>query len=82
MDLHLVEEPFGGCEQVGTIQLLGDFFFILFYFILFYFILYHAFIVFRYKKHRAALAMEKTKPINQNKKIKNQYLNVLRWSKK
>jgi len=28
---------------------------------------YHAFIVFRYKKLRAALAMERTKPINQNK---------------
>ena len=31
----------------------------------FLFFLYHAFIVFRYKKLRAALAMEKTKPINQ-----------------
>jgi len=27
----------------------------------------HAFIVFRYKKPHAALAMERTKPINQNK---------------
>jgi len=33
------------------------------FFILF---LYHAFIVSRYKKLRAALAMERTKPINQN----------------
>ena len=33
----------------------------------FFFFLYHAFIVFRYKKLRAALAMEKTKPINQTK---------------
>jgi len=32
-----------------------------------FFFLYHAFIVFRYKKLRAALAMEKTKPISQNK---------------
>ena len=31
----------------------------------FFFFLYHAFIVFRYKKLRAALAMEKTKPIKQ-----------------
>ena len=34
---------------------------------LFFFFFYHAFIVFRYKKLHAALAMEKTKPINQNK---------------
>ena len=31
----------------------------------FFFFLSHAFIVFRYKKPHAALAMEKTKPINQ-----------------
>ena len=43
-----------------------------FFFIFFYFFLYHAFIVFRYKKLRAALAMEKTKPINQKPNIKNQ----------
>ena len=36
----------------------------------FFFFLYHAFIVFRYKKLRAALAMEKTKPINQKPKHK------------
>jgi len=30
----------------------------------------HAFIVFRYKKPHAALAMERTKPINQNNKQK------------
>jgi len=35
----------------------------LFFFSLFF---YHAFIGFRYKKLRAALAMERTKPINQN----------------
>ena len=32
----------------------------------FSFFLYHAFIVLRYKKLRAALARERTKPINQN----------------
>jgi len=31
-----------------------------------FFFLYHAFIVSRYKKLCAALAMERTKPINQN----------------
>jgi len=36
----------------------------------FSFFFYHAFIVFRYKKLRAALAMERTKPINQNKQQK------------
>ena len=36
------------------------------FFFFFFFFLYHAFIVFRYKKLRKALAMEKTKPINQN----------------
>jgi len=36
-----------------------------FYFFIFFF--YHAFIVSRYKKLHAALAMERTKPINQNK---------------
>ena len=33
----------------------------------FFFLFYHAFIVLWYKKLRAALAMERTKPINQNK---------------
>ena len=37
----------------------------------FLFFLYHAFIVSRYKKLRAALAMEKTKPTNQNKHKRN-----------
>ena len=32
----------------------------------FLFFCIHAFIVFRYKKPHAALAMERTKPINQN----------------
>ena len=47
-------------------------FFFFFFFSFFSFFLYHAFIVFRYKKLRAALAMEKTKPINQKPNIKNQ----------
>jgi len=33
----------------------------------FFVFFYHVFIVFRYKKLRPALAMERTKPINQNK---------------
>jgi len=41
-----------------------------FFIFIFIFIFYHAFIVSRYKKLRAALAMEKTKPINQNKQQK------------
>jgi len=36
-----------------------------------YFIFYHAFIVFSYKKLCAALAMERTKPINQTKHKRN-----------
>jgi len=35
-----------------------------------FFFFYHALIVFRCKKLRAALAMEETKPINQNKEQK------------
>ena len=50
-------------EGAERAQFLSVFFFVF----LFFFFLYHAFIVFRYKKLRAALAMEKTKPINQNK---------------
>jgi len=45
----------GGGEMVRGLSL-GRFFFC-----------NHAFIVFRYKKPHAALAMEKTKPINPNK---------------
>jgi len=41
--------------------------FFLFFFFLFFFC-NHVFIVFRYKKPHAALAMEKTKPINQKHK--------------
>jgi len=39
--------------------------------VFFLFFLYHAFIVFRYKKLRAALAMEITKSINQTKHKRN-----------
>ena len=64
-DSHGVEISIaGGVGEMVRAQLLGVFFF--------FFFLYHAFIVFRYKKLHAALAMEKTKPINQNKHIKNQ----------
>ena len=42
----------------------------------FFFFFYHAFIVFRYKKLRAAPAMEKTKPINQ-KQITKETLSSL-----
>jgi len=41
------------------------------FFFFFFFFFYHAFIVFRYKKLRAALAIEITKPINQSKQQKN-----------
>jgi len=44
----------------GRILFLGRFSFSFFFFC------NHAFIVFRYKKPHAALAMERTKPINQN----------------
>jgi len=50
----------GGGEMVRVLSL-GRFFF--FFFFLF---CNHAFIVSRYKKPHAALAMERTKPINQN----------------
>ena len=50
-----------GC---GAWQILGVFFFFFFFF------LYHAFLVFRYKKLPAALAREKTKPINLKRKLK------------
>ena len=43
-------------------------FFSFFFFSLFFFYFNHAFIVFRYKKPDAALAMERTKPINQKHK--------------
>ena len=53
--------------------------FFLFFFFFFFFFLYHEFIVFRYKKLRAALAMEKTKPINQKLKHKKPTIKILRY---
>ena len=41
-----------------------------FFFLSFFLFCNHAFIVFRYKKPRAALAMERTKPINLKHKQK------------
>ena len=60
MNSHGVEISITGCvrEMVPDPKPMPFFFFLFFY---------HAFIVFRYKKLRAALAMERTKPINQNK---------------
>ena len=46
----------GGGGELVRVLFLGRFFFFC----------NHAFIVFRYKKPHAALAMERTKPINQN----------------
>jgi len=51
----------GGGEEMVRAYLLGLFFF---------FFCNHAFIVSRYKKPHAALAMERTKPINQKHKHK------------
>ena len=63
MNSHGVEISIAGCveEMVHDSNLMP--FFSLFFFLFFC----HAFIVLRYKKLRAALAMERTKPINQNK---------------
>jgi len=44
-----------------------------FFFSFFSFFCNHAFIVFRYKKPHAALAMERTKPINPNKITKESH---------
>jgi len=56
---HGVEISIAGCvREMTQIPCLLFFFF------------YNAFIVSRYKKLRAALAMERTKPINQNKQQK------------
>jgi len=65
---HGVEISIAGCvrEMVGDPNV-TSFFFSFFSFFSFF---YHEFIVFKYKKLRAALAMERTKPINQNKKPK------------
>jgi len=61
MNSHGVEISIAGCvrEMVRDPNILSFSFFSFFF--------YHVFIVSRYKKLRAALAMERTKPINQNK---------------
>jgi len=55
----------GGGEKVRVLSLRRFFFFSFF--------CNHAFIVFRYKKPHAALAMEKTKPINQKQITKESH---------
>jgi len=67
MKAHGVEFSIAGCvEEIVRDTNPMSFF----YFLFFIFCFYHAFIVSRYKKLRAALAMERTKHINQNKEQK------------
>jgi len=68
MNSHGVQISIAGCvrEMVHALNTMPFFF-------LFFFFFYHVFIVFRYKKLRAALTMERTKPINQNVKQKKPY---------
>jgi len=61
MNSHGVEISIAGC----VVEMARDPNPMSFFFLFFSFFFYHAFIVSRYKKLRAALAMEKTKPINQ-----------------
>jgi len=75
MNSHGVEISIaGGVEEMVRDPIPMPFF--LFFFSFFF--LYHAFIVSRYKKLRAALAMERTKPINQNISTKETIFLVLR----
>jgi len=70
MHTHGVEFSIAGCvEQIVRDLNPLSFFFFSFCFSFFF----HAFIVSRYKKLRAALAMERTKPINQNKQPKKPF---------
>jgi len=66
MKSHGVAFSIAGCvgEMVRGPNLMPFFFSFSSFFTFFF---YHAFIVSRYKKLRAALAMERTKPINQKK---------------
>jgi len=57
MNSHNIEISIAGCVRKTVCDLNPRSFFFF----------YHAFIVSRYKKLRATLAMELTKPINQNK---------------
>jgi len=64
MKSHGVEISIARCvEEMVHDPNLMPFFSFSFFFLFFY----HAFIVSRYKKLRAALAMERTKQVNQNK---------------
>ena len=73
MKTHGVEISIaGGVAEMVRAQLLRVFFFFL----------YNGFIVFRYMKLHAALAMEKTQPINQKQNIKNQINIFHRYSGK
>jgi len=56
-----------GIERIANCTQLPCPFFFFFFFSFFSLFFHHGFIVFSYKKLRAALAMERTKPINQNK---------------
>ena len=58
----------GGGGEIVRAYLLVDIFFFFFFFFC-----NHVFIVFRYKKPHAALAMERTKPINPNKITKESH---------
>jgi len=60
----------GGGEMVRGLSL-GHFFFS--FFSHFFVFCNHAFIVFRYRRPHAALAMERTKPINPNKITKESH---------
>ena len=64
MNSHSIEISLAGCvgEMVRRRWFVPFSFFTFFY--------YNAFIVFRYKKLRAALAMERTNPINQKQNTK------------
>jgi len=72
MNSHGVEISIAGCvrEMVRDPNPMPFFLFFTFFIFYFYFLFLFclsSFIVFRYKQLRAALAMERTKPINQNK---------------
>ena len=64
MNSHGVEISIARCVEGMVRAQIPCLLFLLFLF------LYHVFIVYRYKKLRAALAMERTKPINQSKQQK------------
>ena len=57
----------GGGEMVCVLSL-GRFFFLFFFFFFFFFFVIMRSLFFRYKKPHVALAMERTKPVNQKHK--------------